>query len=64
VGEETGELDYILSELAQFYEGEVDQIMNNLPSIIEPLLILTLGVVVGGMAVAIIMPMYTLTSVI
>jgi len=64
VGEETGELDYILSELAQFYEGEVDQIMNNLPSIIEPLLILTLGVVVGCMAVAIIMPMYTLTSVI
>ncbi|MEK7557617.1 MAG: type II secretion system F family protein [Patescibacteria group bacterium] len=62
VGEETGELDYILGELAQFYENEVDQIMNNLPSIIEPLLILILGVAVGGMAVAIIMPMYTITS--
>lgn len=62
VGEETGELDYILGELAQFYENEVDQIMNNLPSIIEPILILTLGVVVGGMAIAIIMPMYTITS--
>ena len=64
VGEETGELDYILEELAQFYEGEVDQVMNNLPSVIEPLLILTLGVVVGAMALAVIMPMYSLTSAI
>ena len=64
VGEETGELDYILEELAEFYEGEIDQTMNNLPAIIEPILILVLGVVVGGMAVAVIMPMYTLTSAI
>ncbi|PIR13380.1 hypothetical protein COV49_02485 [Candidatus Falkowbacteria bacterium CG11_big_fil_rev_8_21_14_0_20_39_10] len=62
VGEQTGELDSILSELAGFYEGEVDKIMDNLPSIIEPLLILFLGVGVGAMAVAVIMPMYTLTS--
>lgn len=64
VGEETGELDFILEELAEFYEGEIDQIMNNLPAIIEPVLILLLGLVVGGMAVAIIMPMYSLTSAI
>lgn len=64
VGEQTGELDDILRELADFYENEVDQIMNNLPSIIEPLLILILGVGVGAMAVAIIMPMYSLTSAI
>jgi len=64
VGEQTGELDSILSELADFYEGEVDKVMDNLPSIIEPLLILFLGGAVGGMAVAIIMPMYTLTSAI
>lgn len=62
VGEETGELDNILAELADFYEGEVDNIMDNLPSIIEPLLILILGCGVGAMAVAIVMPMYTLTS--
>jgi len=62
VGEETGELDHILEELAEFYEGEVDQIMNNLPSIIEPILILVLGLGVGAMAVAIIMPMYSITS--
>lgn len=62
IGEETGELDNILVELADFYEEEVDQIMENLPSIIEPLLILALGVGVGGVAVAILMPMYTLTE--
>ncbi|MDP2708676.1 MAG: type II secretion system F family protein [bacterium] len=64
VGEDTGELDYILEELAEFYEGEIDQTMNNLPAVIEPILILTLGLVVGGMAVAVIMPMYSLTSAI
>ncbi|MFA4940993.1 MAG: type II secretion system F family protein [Patescibacteria group bacterium] len=64
VGEQTGELDNILSELAEFYEGEVNKIMDNLPSIIEPLLILILGCAVGGMAVAIIMPMYSLGSAI
>ena len=62
VGEETGELDNILIELAELYEEEVDQIMENLPAIIEPLLILTLGLGVGGIAVAIIMPMYSITS--
>lgn len=60
VGEQTGELDGILSELADFYENEVNKIMDNLPSLIEPLLILVLGCGVGAMAVAIIMPMYSL----
>jgi type IV pilus assembly protein PilC len=62
IGEDTGELDSILVELADFYEEEVDQIMENLPAIIEPLLILVLGLGVGGVAVAIIMPMYSITS--
>ncbi len=60
VGEETGELDSILIELAEFYEEEVDNIMDNLPAVIEPMLILILGVAVGAMAVAIILPMYSL----
>lgn len=62
VGEETGELDSILAELAEFYEEEVSQTMETLPSLIEPLLILVLGCGIGAMAVAIIMPMYSLTS--
>jgi type IV pilus assembly protein PilC len=64
IGEETGELDNILMELANFYEEEVDLIMENLPAIIEPLLILALGLGVGGVAVAIILPMYSLTDAI
>lgn len=62
IGEQTGELDSILEELASFYEEEIDQIMQNLPSIIEPLLILVMGSAVGAMAVAIIMPMYSITN--
>ncbi|MFA5248728.1 MAG: type II secretion system F family protein [Patescibacteria group bacterium] len=64
IGEQTGEIDSILEELAKFYEEEVEQIMENLPSIIEPLLILILGAGVGGMALAVIMPMYSITSAI
>ena len=64
VGEKTGELDDMLVELAEHYEGEVDNTMENLPSIIEPILILILGVGIGGMAIAIILPMYSLTSTI
>ena len=45
-----------------FYEEEVQQIMDTLPTIIEPLIIILLAIVIGGMAVAIIMPMYSLTN--
>lgn len=62
VGEETGSLDEILEESASFYEEDVRQTMENLPSIIEPLLMVVLGVGVGGMAVAVIMPMYSLSQ--
>ncbi len=62
VGEETGTLDNILEESAMFYEEEVSQTMNNLPSILEPVLMVILGLGVGGMAVAVIMPMYSLSQ--
>ncbi|MFH1226244.1 MAG: type II secretion system F family protein [bacterium] len=62
VGEKTGALDKILNEMAGFYEEEVHQVMNNLPSILEPVLILIIGGAVGAMAVAIIMPMYSLAE--
>ncbi len=61
-GEETGKVDEILAELASFYEDEIDRIMKTLPSIIEPLLMIVLGAAVAVMAVAIIMPMYSLTQ--
>ena len=61
-GEETGTVDEILGELASFYEEEIDQTMKTLPTIIEPVLMLVLGVGVGLMAIAIIMPMYSITE--
>ncbi|MFH0854277.1 MAG: type II secretion system F family protein [bacterium] len=62
VGEDSGSLDDILEEIAVFYEEEVQGIMDTLPSIIEPILMLILGGAVAFMAVAIIMPMYSLTQ--
>ena len=62
VGENSGSLDSILEELATFYEDEIDQTMKNLPTIIEPILMLILGAGVAGMAMAVLMPMYSLTQ--
>ena len=60
VGEETGTLDNILEDLALFYEQEVSDTMQNLSSIIEPILMVILGLGVGLMAVSIITPIYGL----
>lgn len=62
VGEESGTLDTISEEIAKFYEEEVDQVMSNLTSILEPILILLLGGGVGGIVVAVILPIYSLTD--
>jgi type IV pilus assembly protein PilC len=61
-GEESGSLDDLFAELAQFYEEEVTDTMRTLPSLLEPLLILFMGAAVATMAVAILLPMYTLTQ--
>ncbi len=62
VGERAGTIDEMLEEIADFYEKQVDQIMGNLSSIIEPILIIFLGAAVGGIALAIITPIYALTT--
>ena len=62
VGERAGTIDEMLDEVATFYEAQVDQIMGNLSSIIEPFLIIFLGAAVGGIALAIITPIYALTQ--
>lgn len=62
VGEESGSLDSIAGELAEFYEEEVDQTMSNLSTIIEPVLMLILGVGVAAMAIAVILPIYSLSQ--
>lgn len=60
VGEETGSLDDILNEIADFYEKEVTETMNNLSSILEPVLMVILGLAVGIVAVSIVSPIYSL----
>lgn len=64
VGEETGALDEVLREIAKFYEAEVDQIMKNLTSIMEPILMVVIGLAVGALAVSVISPIYNLVNVI
>lgn len=59
VGEETGKTEAVLSRLADFYEGEVDQITKNMSSILEPILMLFIGGGVGFFAVAMLTPMYS-----
>lgn len=62
IGEETGNLEQILDQLAEHNELEIDDTMKNLSSIIEPLLLLVIGVVVGFLALALIMPIYNITQ--
>ncbi|OGY79922.1 MAG: hypothetical protein A3B74_01570 [Candidatus Kerfeldbacteria bacterium RIFCSPHIGHO2_02_FULL_42_14] len=62
IGEESGTLDDISGEIAEFFEEEVDSSMNNLTVIIEPLLMLILGAGVAFIAVAVVMPMYSLVN--
>lgn len=60
VGEESGTLSDLLKEIAVFYEESVEETTKSISSIIEPALIVLLGAAVGGMALAILMPMYAL----
>jgi type IV pilus assembly protein PilC len=60
VGEQTGALDVMLSKIAEFYEEEVDTAVAGLMKLLEPLLIAFLGVAIGGIVIAMYMPMFTL----
>jgi len=62
VGEATGALDVMLNKVADFYEEEVDQAVENLTSMIEPIIIVFLGVVIGGLVIAMYMPIFSMAS--
>ena len=58
VGEQTGALDEMLQRVSDFYMGEVDQTVDNLTSILEPLLVVFMGVVVGTIIISLYLPMF------
>ena len=60
VGEQTGALDTMLAKIADFYEDEVDEAVENLMALLEPLMILFLGIMIGGIVISMYMPMFSL----
>ncbi len=62
VGEETGSLDTILAKISEFYGREVDNMTRNLSTLLEPMIMIIIGVCVGFMMVAIITPIYSMSN--
>ena len=62
IGEEAGSLDTMLFKVAEFYEQEVNNAVDALSSLLEPLIMVFLGVIVGGMVVAMYLPIFKLAA--
>jgi type IV pilus assembly protein PilC len=64
IGEESGALDSMLNKVADFYEAEVDDAVEALSSLMEPLIMVVLGTLIGGMVVAMYLPIFKMGSVV
>ena len=64
VGESTGALDQMLSKIADFYDDEVDTAVGSLMSLLEPLMIVILGVIIGGLVVALYLPIFKIVTLV
>lgn len=64
IGEESGSLDEMLSKVATFYEDEVDNMVDNLTTLMEPMIMAVLGVLVGGLIIAMYLPIFQLGNVV
>lgn len=62
IGEESGELDTMLSKVADFYESEVDDAVEGLSSLLEPIIMAVLGVLIGGLVIAMYLPIFKMAS--
>ena len=62
VGEKTGGLDDMLQKIADFYDEEVDAAVSALTSMIEPVIIILMGIVIGGMLIAMYLPMFDIVG--
>ena len=64
IGEESGSIDHMLGKAADFYEAEVDEMVAGLSSLMEPLIIVFLGTIVGGIVVSMYLPIFKLGAVV
>ena len=64
IGEESGALDHMLGKAADFYESEVDEMVAGLSSLMEPIIIVILGIIIGGIVVAMYLPIFKLGQVV
>lgn len=64
MGEESGSLDQMLGKVADFYEQEVDEAVDALASLMEPLIMVVLGVLIGGLVIAMYLPIFKLGAVV
>lgn len=64
VGEQTGQLEKMLSKIADFYDDQVDAAVSGLTSLIEPLVIAFLGIIIGGIVIALFLPIFKITELI
>jgi type IV pilus assembly protein PilC len=64
IGEESGSLDQMLSKVADFYEQEVDEAVKGLSTLMEPIIIVVLGTVIGGIVVSMYLPIFKLGQVV
>ena len=64
VGEETGALDEMLEKIAEFYDQEVEATVDALTALIEPIMIVVMGVVIGGMIICLYLPMFDIINLI
>jgi len=64
VGEQTGALDAMLSKIADFYDDEVDVAVSSMTALLEPIMIVVLGVLIGGLVVAMYLPIFKLVTLV
>ena len=64
IGEEAGAVDDMLSKIATIYEAEVDDMVDGLTSLLEPMIMAVLGVVIGGLIVAMYLPIFQMGNVV
>ena len=64
IGEESGALDEMLSKVADYYEAEVDDAVDNLTALMEPLIMSFLAVVIGGLVIAMYLPVFKMGEVV